>query len=424
MALYPPSTPYPWTFRRVMWLTLVLVTVALGFWLLYRFNQVVFIWLIAIVMGTVIRPVVDWLYRRGFPRIVGIILVYTLLLAVLIGFGLLVFPLIIEQGVTLAAAVPGYYQNLRVWIVNFPNQWIGRLGEFLPLTLSGQQTVQPTGAQMVDSVGQVLGYAASAAQTLFVITAILLLAFHWTLDGPRIIRALLPILPTDQRESTLELISAMETKVGAYIAGQASLCLIIGVLALIAYWFIGLPNVLALAFIAGVMEAVPMLGPLLGAFPAALVALSIAPTKLVWVIVATFVIQVMEANILVPRVMRKAVGVNPFVSLLAIFAFGSLFGLAGAIMAIPMAAILQILLDHFVFGPEAIALAVTTGRDYASWLHYEAQVLVQDLRRQARRRQRGSDRNIQQTDQVLDEIEAITTDLSSLLAQSKNSGVP
>jgi predicted PurR-regulated permease PerM len=424
MALYPPAQPYQWTFGRVMAATLVLVFVALGFWLLYRFGQVVFILFIAVVMGTVIRPAVAWLHRRGLPRMVGVILVYTLLLALLIGFGLLLFPLIIEQGAIIAADVPGYYQSLREWTVNFPNQWVARLGGFLPITLSGQTSVQQTGEQMLDSADQVLGYAGSVAQLLLVIIAILLLAIHWTLDGPRIIRSLLSLLPTGQRERSRELLSTMETKVGAFVAGQTILCLIIGVMALIAYWLIGLPNFLVLAFIAGVMEAVPMVGPLLGAIPAALIALSISPIKLVWVVVASMVIQQLENNLLVPRVMRRAVGVNSFVSLLAIFAFGSLFGLAGAIMAIPLTAILQLLLEHFVFGPEAIEPEVTTGRDFASRLHYDAQDLAQDLRGQARLKKGGSDRSIKQTDQVLDEIEAITADLDVLLAQISGSGAP
>ena len=178
MAIYQPSQPNQWTLRRVIWTSFLLASVAIGFGLLYRFNQVVFILLIAIVMGTVIRPGVMWLHRRGLPRIVGVIFIYVLLLALLIGFGLLLFPLIIEQGATIAAAVPSYYQNLREWIVNFPNQWIGRLGEFLPITLFAQQSVQQTGAQVLNSLGQVLGVAASAAQILFVITAILLLAFY------------------------------------------------------------------------------------------------------------------------------------------------------------------------------------------------------------------------------------------------------
>jgi predicted PurR-regulated permease PerM len=262
------------------------------------------------------------------------------------------------------------------------------------------------------------------AKVIFIAMVILVLAFHWTLDGPRTIQSLLLLVPKGQREGISELISDVETKVGFYIAGQSLLCLVIGILALVAYLLIGLPNALVLALVAGVLEAVPMIGPLLGAIPAALIALSIAPGKLVWVIVATLVIQQVENSLLVPRVMRKAVGVNPFVSLLAIFAFSSLLGIAGALMAIPMAAILQLLLDRFVFGPAAMVPELSAGRDYASWLRYEAQDLAQDLRNQARLKKWGSDLRVKQIDQVMDEIEAITTDLDSLLAQVRTSDAP
>ncbi|MFA5873216.1 MAG: AI-2E family transporter [Anaerolineales bacterium] len=424
MPEHPPSQLNNWTFRRVVWATLVLVFVALGFWLLYRFNQVVFILFIAIVMGTVFRPVVTWLHQRGLPRIAGVILVYLLLLALLISFVLLLFPLIVEQGTTMAAAVPGYYQSLREWMINYPSQLIVRLGEFLPATLPGLEPIQQTGEQMLASAEQALGYVTLAAKVIFIAIVILVLAFFWTLDGPRTIQSLLLLVPTGQRESISELISAMETKVGFYIAGQGVLCLVIGVMALVAYLLIGLPNALVLAFVAGVLEAVPMIGPLLGAIPAALVALSIAPAKLVWVIVATVVIQQVENSLLVPRVMRKAVGVNPFVTLLAFFAFSSLFGIAGALMAIPMAAIIQLLLDRFVFHPATMEPEVSAGRDYASRLRYEAQDLAQDLRKQARLKKGGSDLRVKQIDRVMDEIETITTDLDALLAQVQSSGAP
>src|SRR4030067_409913 len=158
MKTQKPPLPYQWTYRRVMWATLVLVFVALSFWLLYRFNQVVFILFIAIVMGTVIRPVVTWLYRRGLPRIAGVILVYLILLALLISFGLLLFPLIVEQGTTISAAVPGYYQSLLDWMVNNPNLIIVRLSEFLPATLPSLQPIQQTAQQILASAGQALGY--------------------------------------------------------------------------------------------------------------------------------------------------------------------------------------------------------------------------------------------------------------------------
>jgi predicted PurR-regulated permease PerM len=424
MAIQQPSQPYQWTFRRVMWATLVQVFIALSFWLLYRFNQVVFILFIAIVMGTVIRPVVTWLYRRGLPRIAGVILVYLLLLALLIGFALLLFPLIVEQGTTIAAAVPGDYQSLREWMANFPNQSIVRLSEFLPATLPTLQPIQQTAQQMLASAGQALGYIGLAAKAIFIAIVILILAFHWTLDGPRIIQSLLPLISKERRESISELISAMETKIGSYLAGQGVLCLIISIMALVAYLLIDLPNALVLALVAGVFEAVPMIGPLLGAIPAGVIALSIGPSKLIWVIVATIIIQQLENSLLVPRIMRKAVGINPFVSLLSLFAFSSLFGIAGALMAIPIAAIVQLLLDRFVFHSGMIEAEVSPGRDLTSRLRYDAQDLAQDLRKQARLKKGGSDLSIKQVDHVLDEIETITTDLDSLLAQVSNSGTP
>jgi predicted PurR-regulated permease PerM len=388
----------------------------LVFWLIYRFNQVIFILFVAIVIGTVIRPAVTWLHRHGLPQTVGVVFVYLLLFLLLTGFLLLLFPLISTQSTTIAAAIPDYYQSLREWVVKNPNQSLAGLSEFLPAALPKLMPVQQTVQQMMASAGQIAGYVALLAKVIFTATIILVLVFYWTLEGPRIIQSYLLLVPQSKRESLSELISAMENKVGFYMIGQAFLCMVIGLMALVAYLLIGLPNALVLALIAGVMEAVPMVGPLLGAVPAGLVALSIAPGKLIWVIIATIVIQQLENSLLVPRIMRKAVGVNPFVTLLSLFAFSTLFGLAGALMAIPIAAMIQLALNHFVFQQPTVEMEVSEGRDFASRLRYEAQDLVQDLRKQARLKKRGSDQKIKQTEQMMDEIETITTDLDTLLA--------
>ncbi len=423
MTSQSPSHSAPWTFWRVVWATLVLVAVGLSFWLLYRFHQALFILFIAIIMGTVLRPPVSWLQRRGIPGVAGVMLVYLLLLALLIGFALLLVPVIVEQTTTIAAAVPDSYQSLRGWIVGHPNPLITQLSTFLPATLSFLDPGQSTGQELLDAAGQALGYLGSASKGVFTGAAILLLAFYWTLDGPRTIRSLLLLAPISQRERGRELITAMETKVGAYVAGQSLLSLIVGLLALIAYLIIGLPYALVLALVAGVMEAVPLVGPLLGAIPAALVALTLGPDKLGWVVVATLFIQQIENSLLVPRVMRKAVGVNPFVSLLALFAFSSLLGIAGALMAIPMAAIIQILLNRFVFERGALEPKLSGERDLRGRLRYEAQDLARDLRHRARRTSAGSDRTIRQTDLVMDEIEILITDLDMLLAETDRTGV-
>jgi predicted PurR-regulated permease PerM len=414
----------PWTFRRVMWATLLLVFVALGFWLLYRFYQVIFIVFIAILMGTVIRPVITWLNKRGIPRVAGFIFISILLLALSIGFMLLLFPMVMDQGSTITAEVPGYYQNLRLWLANTGNPMIMGLRDFLPAALPNLAPMQQTGQQVLASAEQAMGYVTSGARFIFIFLAVLLLAFHWTLDGSQTIQSWLLLLPGDQRSSVDEMISAMENKVGSFLAGQGILCLSIGIMALIAYLIIGLPNALILALIAGVMEAVPMIGPFLGAIPAAVIALSISPSKLVWVILATVIIQQLENNLLVPRVMRKAVGVNPFVSLLAIFTFSSFFGIIGALVAIPLAAIIQILLDRFLFRPGSLEPEDSSGRDAASRLRYDAQTQAQGLRRQARFKKGGSTQRVKQVDKIMDEIETITTDLDALLAQVTPPGKP
>lgn len=165
MEEYPPSQAGKWTFRQVVWATLVMVLIALGFWLIYRFYQVVFILFVAIILGTTIRPVVNWLYGRGLPRFTGVMLVYLLVLALLIGFVLLLFPLLVDQGVTIAAQIPDYYQDLRSWISSSPNPWIIGLSDFLPAQLPKLDPVQQTGAEMLASADQVWNSAGIGGQS-------------------------------------------------------------------------------------------------------------------------------------------------------------------------------------------------------------------------------------------------------------------
>src|ERR1044072_7874759 len=169
MADDPISQPYNRSFRRVVWATLVFVSIIFCFWLFYRFYHVVFTLFIAIVIGTVIRLVVNWLYQRGLPRIAGVILVYLLLLILLTGFLWLLFPLIFEQSSTLAKDVPGYYQNLRAGMVDGGNELLMRLGQLLPSTLPSitPQIAPQTGEEVVASAGQVLDYATSTARASF-----------------------------------------------------------------------------------------------------------------------------------------------------------------------------------------------------------------------------------------------------------------
>lgn len=420
-----PTTASPptdrWSFRRVVWATLVFSLVFFCFYLVYRFYQVVFVLFVAVVFGTVIRPVANWLNQRGLSRMASVILIYLALFAFVGVFLWLLSPLIYQQGAAILGDVPTYYGNIRSGLMHSSNSFFVRLGLMLPPALPGLFASPPPADQAaLNSAEVAVGYVTLGARAIFMAILILGLTLYWTIDGPRIIRSLLLLIPQDQRERTWDLISAMEASVSYFVAGQGLLCLFVGGLALGAYLLIGLPNAFVLAIAAGILEAVPMIGPALGAIPAGLVALTVGADEFIWVIVASVVIQQVENIVLVPRIMKRTVGVNPFVTLLSIFAFSSLFGIAGALMAIPLAAILQLLLNHFVFQPTTVEMEVSEGRDYASRLRYETQDLIQDLRKQARHKKRGSDEKVVQIEHVMDEIETITEDLDALLAQNNS----
>ncbi len=142
MAVLPTTPPpgYQWTFRRVVGATLVFSFVAFCFYLLFRFYEVVFILFIAIVIGTVIRPVANWLTQRGISRMASVILVYLAIFLLVAGFLWLLFPMIFNQGATILGQVPVFYQSVRTWLAESPSLLFHRLGNYLPSSLPNMYT--------------------------------------------------------------------------------------------------------------------------------------------------------------------------------------------------------------------------------------------------------------------------------------------
>lgn len=395
---------------------------AVFFFLVYRFHHVLFTLFIAIILGTVVRPLLTRLVNKGLSQTVTLLLILAAVLVLLAGFIGLLAPMLSAQSDKLAADIPRYYQVIRDWLVNSRNLLVSRLSESLPSTLGGQAETANTEADVLKSAGQALGYLSTISKVLFMAITITALTGHWAVSGQRLVQSMLISLPQASRLKASALVSDIEGKVSGYLGGQGLLCLAIGVLAFAAYALIGLPNAMVLAIIAGLMEAVPMIGPLLGAIPAAVIALTISPNMLIWVVVATVVIQQLENNLLVPRVMKKAVGVNPFVSLLSIATFSALYGIGGALMAIPLAAIIQLVLENFVFNKEPDDTTLSENRGAANRLRYETQDFAQGMRNQVRQSKEGTTETVAQVDRFIEEMEGIAVDLDALLATTETGG--
>jgi predicted PurR-regulated permease PerM len=228
------------------------------------------------------------------------------------------------------------------------------------------------------------------------------------------------MFPPQRKKSVREFLQLAESKLGGYIRGQGLLCVAVGVTALIAYVLIGLPYTLVLAIFAGVMEMVPIFGPALGAIPAFLVALSIDPSKALWVVVATIVIQLLENSILVPRIMKHSMGVNPIIVLLSLIAFGSVFGLAGAILALPLAAIIQLLVSRVVLSAAESAKQAEAKQLEIQSLIRESQNLMQSIDEVSNRNPALGE--LPEADRQ--EIYSLIEELNRLLSQMQKEGEP
>ncbi|HET6882972.1 MAG TPA: AI-2E family transporter, partial [Pirellulales bacterium] len=288
---------------------------------------------------------------------------------------------------------------------------VSRFAERLPARLS--VGAEPNRAdEAINTVTELLAYGELLAQGIYALLAIMLLAFYWSLYEERTIRSIVLLAPPPRRDETRRFIEQIIAKLGAYLRAQGLLCLIMGGLVLVAYSLIGVPYALSLAIVAGILEALPVFGPALAAVPALLVALSVSPTTALWALGAVVVLQQFESNVLVPRLMDRSVGVNAIVTLLAIAALAALWGLAGAVLAIPMAAVAQLVLDRWVFRPDAVDLPPTSGRDAVSLLRYQLRELLQDVQVEFRRKSKPV---TQGSDRLEDAVESLARDLDRAL---------
>jgi predicted PurR-regulated permease PerM len=406
------------TTRKIITGVLLVLLVLITFLLLNHFRLELILIFMGIVISISMDPVVGWLRSHKLPRSVSVILIYFSLGVVFFSVIFLFIPQTLQQVSLLVPRFENIYTDLHTALQNssFPlvRQWSGNL----PASFSSMVTTAPplAGGDMVDSFNLTLTMVQSFLTGVFTLSVVLLIGFYWTMEGERMEYAFLLLFPVEKRESTRETIKDIETHVGGYVRGQGLLALAIGIMSLVAYFIIGLPSLLTLAFLAGIFELIPVVGPTLGAIPAVLVAFASSPSKIIWVLVATFLIQMLENHVLYPRIMQKTVGVNPMVTILAIIGFGSLFGFTGLLMAIPLAAIFQVILDRSLLRPADSKMKAPAGRDRLSKLNSEVQEYIQDIRKLVRRKEVAA--AVQDGDEIEDSIEAIATDLEHLLAQT------
>jgi predicted PurR-regulated permease PerM len=321
--------------------TLVLLGLGLGVYLLWRIQEVLFLLFLAILLATTIEPIVDRLRRGPFSRGSGVLVIYT---AIIIVIGLpaaLLAPSAVAQGASFAANLPTRIDALRPFAEQLqPAPLQGIFVNLLDqVSADLKNPAAPTGESIVAA-------GATAARAILDFMLVFVIAFYWLMERNALKRSLMRAVPRSHARDVNTIWMELEDKLGAWVRGQLFLMLVVGVLAGIGFVVIGLPSPIVLGVVAAFGEMIPIVGPYLAFAPAVLITLATDPGKLPYVIGYAVVVQLIESNFLLPRVMNHAVGISPLTIILGIQAGAILYGLPGALLAVPVAAAFQVILAH------------------------------------------------------------------------------
>jgi predicted PurR-regulated permease PerM len=203
-------------------------------------------------------------------------------------------------------------------------------------------------APVVGTEPDLMKILTSAGHFLLNFFTVFFLAFYWLVERASIKRALLRLVPPARAKDVNATWLEVENKLGGWVRGQLLVMLAMAILAGTGFFFIGLPNPVLLGVLAGLGELVPMIGPFLAFAPAVLIALGIDLQTAIIVLVYAIVIQQIESNFLIPRIMGHTVGVSPLTVLLGILIGAIMYGLPGAFLAVPVAGATQVILAHWL----------------------------------------------------------------------------
>lgn len=390
--------------------TLLVMLIVLGFALLLAIQYVLVATFFGILLATALRPVMIWLRNRNVSAPVAAATPVLLLITFVILFVGLTIPAATRQAATLIEIFPGFYDELRTTLMQSPYRIVRQFAFSLEPTLfSGIELHAETLMNYVLASLPTVGY------WIFGTVSTLLFTYYWLRYRERTVNSLLLLLPMEHRTRSENVWLQIEDKIGAFLRGQVLLALIVASLSLVGYWLVGMPYALLLALIAGVLELIPYIGPILTSAIATSIGLSISFTLGIYALVVGITVQAFESVVLVPRIMDKAVGVSPVLTLLSLVGFAALFGLGGALLAIPLAAVAQILFGHWIEHTMQRETEETVqGRDLSARLRYQAQNLSQDLRQHLRHKDNETNAVADDTEE---ELENILHSLDTILKQ-------
>ncbi|MFA5025633.1 MAG: AI-2E family transporter [Candidatus Shapirobacteria bacterium] len=263
-----------------------------------------------------LNPAVTWFQKFKIPRVVAILIVY-ILIAAAVSFSIAgIIPALVEQSTNLIRSLPNTVQNINFWGIdstNISSQF--KLLENLP--------------------GNIATTALSIFSNIISIFVFFVITFYLLLERNNFDNYLINIFGKKGHKA-VEIVNELQKRLGHWVGAELLLMLVIGILSYIGYLIIGLNYALPLAIIAGLLEIVPNIGPTIASILAGLFGLTVSPLIGVLAVVWGIIVQQLENNFIVPKIMKERIGINPLITILLIASGAKLGGVAGAVIAVPL----------------------------------------------------------------------------------------
>lgn len=317
-----------------------IVAVFLLLYFAYLILDILVLLFIAVILSSLIDPLADWLEKKRLRRGLAVLLVYVVVFGVLSLILALLAPIIINEFNQLVGNLGGYWQKIISGLSTVKSLTIrfglwDNLQTALPATLKGGL------GTMQSLIGSLFGFFGG----LFSLILVLVITFYMVVEKEGFKKALRSLVPAPYQTYLVQLWIKIEEKLGSWLKGSLFLGLIVGLMSYIGLLILGVEYALLLALTAGIFELIPYIGPIFtGVIAVVLTFLQTGDWLKPLLVAALFIIiQQLENNLLVPKVMKKAVGLNPIVSIVSLLIGFRLLGVVGALLAIPVATVLSVI---------------------------------------------------------------------------------
>ncbi|MBI2019167.1 AI-2E family transporter [Candidatus Daviesbacteria bacterium] len=293
-------------------------------WILFHILDIILLFFVAFILMSALHPLVERLMKWRVPKILAVLLVFFVTVGGLVGL--------------IAAGLSP--------LISQTSNLMQRLGETINSLLQANIVDQSVIQQEITRFSsQLVSATVDLFKNLISWISVVVIAIYMLFDREKIEEYASSFF-VGRQEQVKKLVQKIEDKLGAWLRGQVVLSAAVGVLVYIGLALLGVEFALPLAIIAGLLEVVPVIGPIIAAIPAVLIALTVSPLFAALVAGLYLAVQQLENQIIVPQVMKRAVGLNPLLVILAVSVGGRLLGIAGALLAVPIAVVIQLIINE------------------------------------------------------------------------------